>query len=79
MDMGYNIQVSTGSACSSKTLEPSHVLLALGLKHEEVHGSMVITLGRSNTMKQIPLITKAVKETIERLRILSPLYKGDQS
>jgi cysteine desulfurase len=53
--------------------------LALGLKHEEVHGSMVITLGRSNTMKQIPLITKAVKETIERLRELSPLYKGSQS
>lgn len=79
MDMGYNIQVSTGSACSSKTLEPSHVLLALGLKHEEVHGSMVITLGRSNTMKQIPLITKAVKETISRLRKLSPFYKGNQS
>jgi len=72
MDM-YDIQVSTGSACSSKTLEPSHVLLAIGLKHEEAHGSMVITLGRSNTMEQIPIITKSVNETVERLRKLSPL------
>jgi len=72
MDM-YNIQVSTGSACSSKTLEPSHVLLAIGLKHEEAHGSMVMTLGKSNNMEQIPMIVKAVKETVERLRKLSPL------
>ncbi len=72
MDM-YNIQVSTGSACSSKTLEPSHVLLAIGLHHEEAHGSMVLTLGRSNTRKQIPAITKAVAETVERLRKLSPV------
>jgi len=72
MDM-YNIQVSTGSACSSKTLEPSHVLLAIGLKHEEAHGSMLLTLGTSNTIKQIPVIVKAVKETVGRLRKLSPL------
>ena len=69
----YNIQVSTGSACSSKTLEPSHVLLAIGLKHEEAHGSMVLTLGRSNKMEEIPTIVKAVKETVQRLRKLSPL------
>jgi cysteine desulfurase len=73
MDTLYHIQVSTGSACSSKTLEPSHVLLAIGLKHEEAHGSMVITLGRSNTPEQIPRITKAVTETVQRLRALSPL------
>jgi len=73
MDMRHNIQIATGSACSSKTLEPSHVLLAIGLKHEEAHGSMVISLGRSNTPEEIPQITKAVKETIERLRQLSPL------
>lgn len=72
MDM-YNMQVSTGSACSSKTLEPSHVLLAIGLKHEEAHGSMVLTLGRSNKMEEISIIFKAVKETVERLRRLSPL------
>ncbi|WP_455391648.1 cysteine desulfurase family protein [[Eubacterium] cellulosolvens] len=74
MDM-YNIQISTGSACSSKTLEPSHVLLAIGLKHEEAHGSMVMTLGRSNNMEQVPTIVDAVKGTVERLRKLSPLVK----
>ena len=72
MDM-YNIQVATGSACSSKTLEPSHVLLAIGLKHEEAHGSMVMTLGRSNTMDQVPQVVTAVQETVHRLRALSPL------
>jgi len=73
MDMVYNIQVATGSACTSRTLEPSHVLLAIGLKHEEAHGSLVITLGRSNTREEVPVVTKAVKETVERLRGLSPL------
>ena len=73
MDLKHNIQVSTGSACSSKTLEPSHVLLAIGLKHEQAHGSMVITLGRSNSTQQIPKIVEAVGETIGRLRQLSPL------
>jgi len=72
MDM-YNIQIATGSACSHKTLEPSHVLIAIGLKHEEAHGSMVITLGRSNNLEQVPQIVKAVKETVSRLRKLSPL------
>ena len=74
MDM-YGIQVATGSACSSKTLEPSHVLMAIGLKHEEAHGSMVMTLGRSNNINQIPRIVKSVKETVKRLRSLSPLNK----
>jgi len=73
LDMGYNIQVSTGSACSSKTLEPSNVLLAIGLKHEEAHGSMVLTLGRSNKAEEVPIIAKAVRETVEKLRRLSPL------
>jgi cysteine desulfurase len=73
MDTMYNIQISTGSACSSKTLEPSHVLMAIGLKHEEAHGSMVVTLGRSNTPEQISRIATAVEETVQRLRKLSPL------
>ena len=72
MDM-YNIPVSTGSACSSKTLEPSHVLLAIGLKHEEAHGSMVLTLGRSNSKEDVPRIVEAAKNTVQRLRMLSPL------
>jgi cysteine desulfurase len=73
MDLRHGIQIATGSACSSKTLEPSSVLLAIGLKHEEAHGSMVITLGRSNSLEEVPRITEAVGETIERLRQLSPL------
>ena len=72
MDM-YDIQVSTGSACSSKTLEPSHVLLAIGLKHEEAHGSMVLTLGRSTSMEDVPLVSKASYDTVQRLRNLSPM------
>lgn len=73
LDAMFNIQVSTGSACSSKTLEPSHVLLAIGLKHVEAHGSMLMTLGKYNTMEQVPVVANAVSRTIERLRALSPL------
>ncbi len=73
MDMRHHIQIATGSACTSRTLEPSHVLLATGLKHEEAHGSLVMTLGRSNDTEQIPTVAKAVKQTVERLRELSPL------
>ncbi len=73
MDAMYNIQVSTGSACSSRTLEPSHVLLAIGLKHEEAHGSMVLTAGRGNSLDQVPVVAKAAAQTVQRLRALSPL------
>jgi cysteine desulfurase len=73
MDAMFNIQISTGSACSSRTLEPSHVLLAIGLKHEQAHGSMVMTLGKCNNTDQIPVIASAVRKTVERLRALSPL------
>jgi cysteine desulfurase len=73
MDAMFNIQVSTGSACSSRTLEPSHVLLAIGLKHEQAHGSMVMTLGKENNPDQIPAIVNATKKTVDRLRALSPL------
>jgi cysteine desulfurase len=73
MDAMFNIQISTGSACSSRTLEPSHVLLSIGLKHEEAHGSMVMTLGRQNSIDQVPAIASATRKTVERLRALSPL------
>ena len=76
MDM-YNIQVATGSACSHKTLEPSHVLLAIGLKHEEAHGSMVMTLGHSNSIEQVSYIEKAVRDTVSKLRKLSPLINRE--
>jgi cysteine desulfurase len=73
----YGIQVSTGSACSSKTLEPSHVLLAIGLSHEQAHGSMVLSLGRSSKIEQISAIVEAARETVERLRMLSPLSRKE--
>lgn len=76
MDM-YNIQISTGSACTSKTLEASRTLLAIGLKHEDAHGSMIITLGNSNNLDQVPKIVNSVKATVERLRMLSPLTKKE--
>jgi cysteine desulfurase len=69
------IGASTGSACSSKTLEPSHVLMALGLKHEEAHGSLVLTLGRSNTEEDVDYALEVIPSTVERLREMSPLYK----
>jgi cysteine desulfurase len=69
----YNIQIATGSACTSKTLEASHVLLAIGLKHEEAHGSMIISLGRDSKIDDVPGIVKATKDTVERLRAMSPL------
>lgn len=73
MDFMFGMQVSTGSACSSRTLEPSHVLLAIGLKHEEAHGSMIITLGKDNSQDQVPAIAEATRKTVERLRAFSPL------
>ena len=56
-----------------RTLEPSHVLLAIGLKHEEAHGSMVLTAGRGNSLDQVPVVAKAAAQTVQRLRALSPL------
>ena len=71
-DMG--ITASTGSACSSKTLEPSHVLIATGLRHEEAHGSLLLTFGRSNTDEDVDYVIKSIPEIVTRLRALSPLY-----
>jgi cysteine desulfurase len=71
------ISVSTGSACSSKTLEPSHTLIALGLLHEEAHGSMEITVGRFTRDEDINKAIKVIPEVVLRLRNLSPLYKEE--
>jgi cysteine desulfurase len=71
-DMG--ITASTGSACSSKTLEPSHVLIATGLRHEEAHGSLLLTLGRSNSEDDVDHVIASVPEVVKRFRALSPLY-----
>ena len=68
------IAASTGSACSSKKLEPSHVLMALGLKEVEAHGSLRISLGKENTKNDIDYAVKSIKEVVERLRSISPLW-----
>lgn len=70
-----NIYASTGSACSSSTLEPSHVLLAIGLPHEVAHGSLRFTLGRSTTPSQIDSVIEKLPPIVERLRMMSPLYQ----
>lgn len=67
------IAVSTGSACSSHKLEPSHVLRALGLKAEECHGSLRITLGRSNTEEDVDYVAQSILEAVERFRAISAL------
>ena len=71
------IAASTGSACTSKTLEPSHVLMALGLKHEEAHGSLVLTLGRNNTEEDIDQVLNVIPNVVQRLREMSPFYNKE--
>jgi cysteine desulfurase len=73
LDTMFDIQVATGSACSSQTLEASSVLLAIGLRHEQAHGSVVMTLGRSTTPEDVPVVADAMRKTVGRLRALSPL------
>jgi len=67
------IAASTGSACSSRSLEPSHVLLAIGLKPEEAHGSLRLSLGKYNTEEDIDYILEVLPRTVEKLREISPL------
>lgn len=69
-----DIAISTGSACTSKTLEPSHTLIATGLLHEEAHGSLQITTGRFTEDSDIDAAIEAVPHIVERLRSLSPIY-----
>ncbi len=71
-DLG--ITASTGSACSTKTLEPSHVLIAMGLRHEEAHGSLLLTLGKSNTEEEVDYAIEHIPKVVAKLRALSPLY-----
>ena len=69
----YGIQVSSGSACTSKTLEPSHVLTAIGLPHEVAHGSLVFTMGKQNSEDDVNYILEVLPDVVNRLRALSPL------
>ena len=66
---------SSGSACTSGSLDPSHVLLAIGLPHEIAHGSLRLTLSEKNTMEEIDFVVDELKKIIERLRSMSPLYE----
>jgi cysteine desulfurase len=69
------IAASTGSACSSESLEPSHVLLAIGLKHEEAHGSLRLTLGKYNTKEDVNYVLEILPGIVKKLREISP-FKG---
>ena len=66
---------SSGSACTSGSLDPSHVLLAIGLPHEIAHGSLRLTLNDEITKDQIDYTVESIKKIVERLRSMSPLYE----
>jgi cysteine desulfurase len=72
------ICASTGSACTSGSLEPSHVLLAIGLPHEVAHGSLRLTLGDANTEADVDFVLEVLPKVVSRLRAMSPLYKGEK-
>ena len=68
------VAASSGSACTSGSLDPSHVLLAIGLPHEIAHGSLRLSLSEENTLEQADKVVDALKEIVARLRSMSPLY-----
>ena len=67
------VYASSGSACAAKTLQPSHVLLALGLKPEDAHGSLMLTLGKENIQEDVDKLKSIVPDIVKRLRDMSPL------
>ena len=69
------ICASSGSACTSGSLDPSHVLLAIGLPHEIAHGSLRLTLSHENTMEEAAFVVEELKRIVDRLRSMSPLYE----
>ncbi len=69
------ICASSGSACTSGSLDPSHVLLAIGLKHEIAHGSLRITLSEENTREEMDVVVEELKKIVQKLRDMSPLYQ----
>jgi cysteine desulfurase len=69
------ICASSGSACTSGSLDPSHVLLAIGRPHEIAHGSLRLTLSYENTDEEVDYIINAVAEVVTRLRELSPVWR----
>ena len=71
------ISAATGSACSSKTLEPSHTLLSLGLSHEQAHGSLELTCGRFSKQEDVDAVLDVLPGVVARLREMSPLYTDE--
>ena len=69
------ICASSGSACTSGSLDPSHVLLAIGLPHEIAHGSLRISIGKYNTKEEIDYVVENLVEIVGRLREMSPLWE----
>jgi cysteine desulfurase len=70
------IEVSTGSACFSRSLEASHVIMGIGGDHERAHGSIRYSLGRFNSMEETKEVVEAMKDIVNRLREISPLKRG---
>ena len=73
------ISASSGSACTSGSLDPSHVLLAIGRPHEVAHGSLRLTINEENTIEEADYIVKNVTEVVEHLRSMSPVWRDLQS
>ena len=72
---GKGLAASTGSACSSKKLRPSHVLLAIGLNEVQAHGSLRLTLGRENTEEEVSYLLQVLPEVVSKMRAISPLWQ----
>jgi len=72
------VAVSSGSACTSKTLEPSHVLLAIGLAHEEAHGSLLFSFGRQTSKEDVDYVSGILPDIVKRLRAMSPLTPKEE-
>jgi len=73
------IAASSGSACTSGSLDPSHVLMAIGLPHETAHGSLRLTIDRENTEEQVDFILEKLPGLVQRLRDMSPVYPGKKA
>ena len=73
------IAASSGSACTSGSLDPSHVLLAIGRPHEIAHGSLRLSLSEENTEEEMDYIIAAVKDVVEYLRKMSPVWRDLES
>lgn len=70
------LRASSGSACASGSLDPSHVLIAIGLPHEIAHGSLRLSVGDETTEEDVDYVVEVLPPIIQRLRDMSPLYEG---